>query len=95
VKPARKRDLLFETLENYEVSERRACRLLVLHRSVCRYESRQKDDRALRMRLKELAYSRPRYGYRRLTVLLQREGWVVNHKRIYRLYGEEGLLVRT
>jgi len=47
------------------------------------------------MRLKELAYSRPRYGYRRLTVLLQREGWVVNHKRIYRLYGEEGLLVRT
>jgi len=47
------------------------------------------------MRLKELAYSRPRCGYRRLTVLLQREGWGVNHKRIYRLYGEEGLLVRT
>jgi len=95
LKPARKRDLLFEILEDYEVSERRACRLLVLHRSVCRYESRQKDDRALRMRLKELAYSRPRYGYRRLTVLLQREGWPVNHKRIYRIYGEEVLLVRT
>jgi len=47
------------------------------------------------MRLKELAYSRPRYGYRRLTVLLQREGWPVNHKRIYRIYGEEELLVRT
>jgi putative transposase len=47
------------------------------------------------MRLKELAYSRPRYGYRRLTVLLQREGWPVNHKRVYRIYGEEGLLVRT
>jgi len=71
------------------------CRLLVLHRSVCRYEFRPKDDRALRMRLKELAYSRPRYGYRRLTVLLQREGWPVNHKRIYRIYGEEALLVRT
>jgi len=47
------------------------------------------------MRLKELAYSRPRYGYRRLTVLLQREGWPVNHKRVYRIYGEEALLVRT
>ncbi len=59
------------------------------------YQSRKKDDRALRMRLKELAYSRPRYGYRRLTVLLHREGWPVNHKRVYRIYGEEGLLVRT
>ena len=47
------------------------------------------------MRLKELAYARPRYGYRRLTILLQREGWPVNHKRIYRIYGEEELLVRT
>ena len=68
---------------------------MVLHRSTYYYRSRKKDDRALRMRLKELAYSRPRYGYRRLTVLLQREGWPVNHKRIYRIYGEEGLLVRT
>jgi putative transposase len=47
------------------------------------------------MRLKELAYARPRYGYRRLTVLLQRDGWLVNHKRVYRIYGEEALLVRT
>jgi len=47
------------------------------------------------MRLKELAYARPGYGYRRLTVLLQRDGWVVNHKRVYRIYGEEELLVRT
>lgn len=84
-----------ELLEDYGVSERRACGLLVLHRSVCRYESRKKDDRALRMRLKELAYARPRYGYRRLTVLLQRDGWPVNHKRVYRIYGEEALLVRT
>ena len=47
------------------------------------------------MRLKELAESRVRYGYRRLHVLLQREGWKVNHKRIYRLYSEEGLSIRT
>lgn len=46
------------------------------------------------MRLRELAYARPRYGYRRLTVLLRREGWRVNHKRIHRLYREEGLWVR-
>ncbi|MBA3913674.1 MAG: transposase [Acidobacteriales bacterium] len=47
------------------------------------------------MRLRELAASRVRYGYRRLSVLLKREGWAVNAKRIYRLYSEEGLIVRT
>ena len=47
------------------------------------------------MRLKDLALARPRYGYRRLTVLLKREGWHVNHKRVYRLYREEGLTVRV
>ena len=87
--------MLSEILEDYGISERRACRLLSLARSTYYYQSRAKDDRALRMRLKELAYARPRYGYRRLTVLLQREGWEVNHKRIYRIYREEELLVRT
>ena len=47
------------------------------------------------MRLKDLAASRVRYGYRRLHVLLRREGWQVNHKRVYRLYSEEGLSIRT
>ena len=87
--------MLSEILEDYGISERKACRLLLLNRSTYYYQSRKGDDRALRMRLKELAYARPRYGYRRLTVLLQREGWEVNHKRIYRIYGEEELLVRT
>ena len=49
----------------------------------------------MRQRLKELAATHVRYGYRRLTVLLRREGWKVNAKRIYRLYREEGLIVRT
>jgi putative transposase len=49
----------------------------------------------LRMRIKELAESRVRYGYRRLHVLLQREGWQINHKRTNRLYSEEGLSIRT
>ena len=47
------------------------------------------------MRIRELASSRVRYGYRRLTVLLRREGWIVNTKRVYRLYREEGLQVRV
>jgi putative transposase len=57
--------------------------------------SRRDPQTALRMRLRDLAASRVRYGYRRLTVLLNREGWNVNAKRVYRLYSEEGLTVRT
>jgi len=84
-----------EILEDYEISARVACRLIEIHRSVFYYQSRSKDDRDLRLRLKELAFARPRYGYERLTILLKREGWHVNHKRIYRIYKEEGLMVRT
>jgi len=60
-----------------------------------RYGHHRNPQEALRIRLRELAGSRMRYGYRRLTVLLKREGWEVNAKRIYRLYTEEGLIVRT
>ncbi len=60
-----------------------------------RYQARRDPAVALRMRLRELAASRVRYGYRRLHVLLRREGWQANHKRIYRLYNEEGLSIRT
>ncbi|MCA9317904.1 MAG: transposase, partial [Planctomycetes bacterium] len=75
----------------YDVSERRACRVLGFARNVHRHVSRRVEPTALKMRLKDLALARPRYGYRRLTVLLRREGWHVNHKRVYRLYREEGL----
>ena len=78
----------------YEVSERRACQVLVAPRSNCRYASVADEQVALRMRLKDLAAVRVSYGYRRLHVLLQREGWRVNHKRVYRLYREEGLCMR-
>ena len=64
-------------------------------RKTYRYRSRAKDQTALRMRLRELASVRVRYGYRRLHVLLRREGWHVNHKRVYRLYCLEGLSVRA
>jgi len=77
------------------VSERRAAGLLRVHRSSVRYRSVRRDQGPLLMRLRELAAARVRFGYRRLTVLLRREGWRVNAKRVYRLYCEEGLTVRT
>jgi putative transposase len=65
-----------------------------MHRSTCRYPARERDDGDLRRRLRELAAERPRYGYRRLHLLLVREGWRTNHKRVARVYREEGLAVR-
>jgi putative transposase len=81
--------------EAYRISERRAARLVRLAISTLRYRSRKVFDEVLRRRLRELAGTHVRYGYRRLTVLLRREGWHVNAKRIYRLYREEELIVRT
>ena len=78
---------------DFSVSQRRACAALAVARSSCRYVSRRLDD-PLRTSLRTVAASRPRFGYRRLHVLLQREGWVVNHKRVYRLYREERLALR-
>ena len=77
------------------LSERRACRLVGMGRTNCRDEpQRQGQEENLKARLRTLAGERRRFGYRRLTVLLRREGWTVNHKRVYRLYGQEGLQVR-
>lgn len=64
-------------------------------RASLRYQGHRDRQEGLRMRLRELAAARVRFGYRRLTVLLRRDGWCVNAKRIYRLYTEEGLTVRT
>jgi putative transposase len=77
------------------MSERHACRLLGLGRSTHRYRARKAErDMALRARLKELAAKRMRFGYRRLRAMLVREGMPANHKRVYRLYREEGLAMR-
>jgi putative transposase len=65
-----------------------------LHRSTCRYRRQRVEPTALIARMRELAAERPRFGYRRLHVLLVREGTVVNRKRVYRLYRREGLAVR-
>lgn len=69
--------------------------LMMINRSTMYHHSRRDPQHALKMRLRELAASRVRFGYRRLTVMLRREGWKVNAKRIYRLYREDGLAVRT
>jgi putative transposase len=76
------------------VSQRRACGLMEMDRGTCRYRRRRTEDPGLRARLRELAETRRRFGYRRLQVLLLREGWKVNHKRVYRLYVEEKLGLR-
>jgi putative transposase len=78
----------------FRISERRLCRLLGIGRSSMSYKSRKDPQHALRIRLRDLAASRVCYGYRRLHVLLRREGWMINLKRVRRLYNLEGLSLR-
>jgi putative transposase len=94
VTPAAKREAVVHLRTRFAVSERRACSVIEVDRMMVRYRSTRPDDVALRERLKALAQERRRFGYRRLHVLLRREGHVVNHKRLFRLYREEGLMVR-
>ena len=94
VTPAVKREAVAHLRIALGVSERRACSMIDCVRMTVRYRSRRTDDTALRERLRALAQERRRFGYRRLHVLLRREGQVVNHKRLYRLYREERLMVR-
>ena len=75
-------------------SERRAGELAGMERSSYRYRACPREPPGLRARLRSLAAERRRFGYRRLTVMLRREGWAVNHQRVYRLYRAEGLAVR-
>lgn len=79
----------------FHISTQRACSVVQLNRSTFYLKSTAKDQTPLRTRLRELAAARPRFGYPRLHVLLRREGWKVNIKRVYRLYKLEGLEVRT
>jgi putative transposase len=94
VTPAAKREAVAHLVETYEVSERRACRLIRADRKTVRYRSRRPRDEELRRRLRELAAEQRRFGYRRLHVLLRGEGHLVNRKKTQRLYREEGLTVR-
>ncbi|AWN52721.1 IS3 family transposase [Methylobacterium sp. 17Sr1-1] len=93
MRPAVRREVAGHLQVTYGISERRACQATGFGRSSQRYRTRTDPQVALRMRLKELAAARVRYGYRRLHVLLRREGLIVNHKRTYRLYRDEGLSI--
>jgi putative transposase len=78
----------------FRVSERRACRVVGYRRSSDRCRSRAQDQTPLRQRIREMAAVRVRYGYPRVHTLLRREGWLVNVKRVYRLYRLDGLWLR-
>jgi putative transposase len=94
VAPARWREIVAWSRAAYRLSQRRACGALEVARSSVRYIGRRPPQTALRRRLREIAEVRLHYGYRRMHVLLRREGWTVNHKRVYRLYRDEGLGLR-
>jgi len=94
VTPAAKREAVAHLKSVHEMSERRACRMIGCQRMTVRYRQRRRDDAKLRERLVALARERRRFGYRRLLIFLRREGFVVNHKRLFRLYREERLMVR-
>jgi putative transposase len=94
VTPAAEREAVAHLVTKHEMSERRACKLLQCCRMTVRYASVRADDTNLRDRMKAIAHERRRFGYRRIHVLLRREGVTVNHKRLFRLYREEKLSVR-
>jgi len=94
VRAAAKREAVALLQSMFEMSERRACTVIAADRKMVRYRSRRPADAELRARLRELANQRRRFGYRRLFILLRREGEPSGINRIYRLYREEGLIVR-
>ncbi len=78
----------------YQVSQERACHVARIPVSTFRYQSIREARTALRMRIREIALTRVGYGYRKIRVLLRREGWQVGKKLLHRLYCEEGLVLR-
>lgn len=89
-----RKEAVRHAIERHGYSERRACRLMVLNRRTARRPMAPDKDAELRTRLRELAEIRKRFGSPRMTTLLRREGWVINHKRVERVYREEGLSLR-
>lgn len=81
--------------DQYRISGRRACRMVCLSSSMYYYRHQPREDTNLRLRIRDIALSRVRYGFWRIFVLLRREGFTDNHKRVYRVYKEEGLNLRS
>jgi putative transposase len=93
--PARRREAVDQVRATWRVSIRRACQVLKAERSSYHYKGKRRPQAVLMKRIKEIAETRVRYGYRRIHVLLRREGWRVNAKRVQRLYREMGLQLRN
>ncbi|WP_371823146.1 MULTISPECIES: IS3 family transposase [Microvirga] len=93
--PARGREIVDFVRTVFRVSIRRACRAVPAPRSTYHYRSRRPQQAALRKRIRGVAEARVRYGYRRIWIVLRREGWPINAKRVYRLYKLEGLPCAT
>jgi transposase InsO family protein len=94
IAPDSKRNAVRQAIEALNVSERRACQVVGQPRSTQRYDKQiPVDEDLLRQRIIDLASEYGRYGYRRITALLRNEGWIVNHKRVQRIWREEGLKV--
>lgn len=94
VSAAAKREAVARLRAGFGMSERRACAVIGADRTSMRYRSCRDGDEGLRARLRELAGQRRRFGYRRLHILLRRDGVTINRKKTQRLYCEEGLTVR-
>ncbi|WP_442238010.1 IS3 family transposase [Rhodopseudomonas pseudopalustris] len=94
VTPAAKRKAVAHLQTAFQMSERRACKAIGCCRMTVRYQTSRSDDAGLRQRMRAITHEGRRFGYRRLHVLLKREGYLVNHKKLFRLYREEKLTVR-
>ena len=90
-----RRQLVKKLIDEYRISIKRASALCLLARSLFYYQAHRRDDRAVRQRIKEIAATGVRYGVARIHVLLRREGWRDNHKRVRRIYREEGFNLRA
>ena len=94
LKAAKRRELAAWMQERFKISVQRSCRLALLRRSVWYARSTARDQSALCQRIRDIAMSRPRFGYLRVLVMLKREGWQVGKKRVYPLYRQQGLQLR-
>lgn len=95
MKPVFRKQAAVWLQDQYRISGRRACRMVSLSSSMYYYRHQPREDAHLRLRIRDIALSRVRYGFWRIFVLLRREGFTDNHKRVYRVYKEEGLNLRS
>jgi putative transposase len=96
LRPALLRGLASSAIENYRISVRRACSLIMISSSVWYYvPNKKRDEFTIRKRMREIAEVRVRYGFWRIFTLLRREGFSDNHKRVHRIYCNEGLNLRS